>query len=205
MGQHLSNINSKIIDSLKKSDAELNSDTITTCNGKDDVILFLNVKSPICPSIGSSFQSNHDHQVPSSERCSIKQIQNNLSLLTGGTEFTDLNMQIHELFENDIFLSVVTHHTDAIEELPSMFTNEQQLEESLAKKLANDQTTDRPIFFKRSTLSSKVTNSESSDGRNSKENQFQELFYFVIQSLTSMLLTQIKSAEKNDPRIVHQI
>jgi hypothetical protein len=148
MGQHLSNINSKIVDSVKTSDAKLNSNTIETCNGKDDINLFLSVKERL-----------------------IKKIQNNLSLLTDTTKLTDLNAQIHKLFEKDIFLSVVTHHTSAIEELKDILTKK----------------------FK------------SSDDKNNKESQVQELSYLIIQSLTSMLLTLIKSAEKNDPTIVHQI
>jgi hypothetical protein len=159
MGQHLSNINSKIVDSVKSSDAK----TIETCNGKDDINLFLPVKAPISSSIGSLFQSDHERL--------IKQIQNNLSLLTDTTQHTDLNAQIHKLFEKDIFLSVVTHHTSAIEELKDILTKK----------------------FK------------SSDDKNNKESQVQELSYFIIQSLTSMLLTLIKSTEKNDPTIVYQI
>jgi hypothetical protein len=181
MSQHLSNINSKIVDSLETSDTKLNSNTIETCNGKDDINLFLTFKA-----------SNHERL--------IKQIQNNLSLLTDTTKLTDRNTQIQKLFEKDIFLSVVTYHTSAIEDLKGIFINEQQLRESLTKKLADDQTTDRPIFFKRSTLFSK-----SSDDKNNKESPVQELSYFIIQSLTSMLLTLIKSAENNDPTIVYQI
>ena len=205
MGQHLSTINSKIVDAVKTSDAELNSGTITTSNGKEDINLFLTVKASISSSTGSSLQSDDDRQVPRSERCSIKQIQNNLSLLTDTIKLTDLNMQIHELFVNDIFLFVVAHHNSAIEELKVIFTNEQQLRESLTKKLADDQTTDRVIFPQRFTLSFKVANAEVSGNRNSKEGQVQELSYFVIQSLTSMLLSLIKSTEKNDPAIIHQV
>ncbi|CAF0887015.1 unnamed protein product [Rotaria sordida] len=86
-----------------------------------------------------------------------------------------------------------------------MFTNEQQLQASLTKKLADNQAIDRSIFSKRYALSSNVANAELSDDGNSKEMQLPELSHFIIQSLTSILIILIKSAEKNDPTIVHQI
>ncbi|CAF3976097.1 unnamed protein product [Rotaria sordida] len=86
-----------------------------------------------------------------------------------------------------------------------MFTNEQQLQASLTKKLADNQAIDQSIFSKRYALSSNAANAELSDDGNSKEMQLPELSHFIIQSLTSILIILIKSAEKSDPTIVHQI
>lgn len=202
MGQHVSSINSKILDSVGTCDAKLDSGTIVTCNGNEDINLFLSVKASKSSSAGSALSSEGDRQVAGSDRSLTRQIQNNLSLLTNTIELTKLNTQLHELFANDIFLRVVAYRTNAMHELKATLTNEQQLTESLRKKLADDQTTDRSIFFKRSTLPSEVVNAKESD---SKENQLEELSYFFIESLTSILLSLIKSAETNNSTVIHQI
>jgi hypothetical protein len=71
-------------------------------------------------------------------------------------------------------------------------TYKEQLQISLTKKLKIDSNMNLSIFLQ-SYIDSTINDRD------------QQLSYFAIQSLTSILLILIKSAEKNDPTIIHQI
>ncbi|CAF1283378.1 unnamed protein product [Adineta steineri] len=125
-----------------------------------------------------------------SKRLHTKQIQNHLFQLTNSVEYDAINREIYGiLFENVFKTDLASRWQTIISEVQALFDREQKLQIDLTKKIQEEKNVDRSIFHR----------------KDKSERPAQQLPYFAIQSLTSVLLILIKSAEKHDPTIVQQI
>ena len=127
-----------------------------------------------------------DQQISNSQIEFAKQIRNNLFIQTKPTYWDDINNEINQILMNDVYTSITEQYKKIIEDIQNRLEYKQQLQISLIQKLENDNYTTQSIFSQ-------------------PLNQSDQLSYFAIQSLLSILLILIKSAEKNDPVIIHQI
>ncbi|CAF4182818.1 unnamed protein product [Rotaria sp. Silwood2] len=210
MGPQLSKINLKIIELTKAEDVTLNSDTIVSNNGKEDINLFLTIKNVTDTRTNSILLDNGGHRVLNSENKLIKQIQNNLSLLINTTEQTTINTEIDNILMKDILAFVTNHYQSAMKDIQDILKTQQRLQGALKEKLEMDKNVDRSVFAEPYAVPYAVKKKQvafvtTTREQQKNEFQFQKLSFFGLQTLTSILLMLIRSAEKNDPRIVDQI
>ncbi|CAF2482079.1 unnamed protein product [Rotaria sp. Silwood2] len=210
MGPQLSKINLKIIELTKAEDVTLNSDTIVSNNGKEDINLFLTIKNVTDTRTSSILLDNGGHRVLNSENKLIKQIQNNLSLLINTTEQTTINTEIDNILMKDILAFVTNHYQSAMKDIQDILKTQQRLQGALKEKLEMDKNVDRSVFAEPYAVPYAVKKKQvafvtTTREQQKNEFQFQKLSFFGLQTLTSILLMLIRSAEKNDPRIVDQI
>ena len=204
MGQHWSQINSKIVDKTNenKNDPAVISDTSLFDNDQVDIALLLSL---------INFTSTSTNSVANSEKQHLKHIQHHLSQLTNTVASQEINSEIHEILLNEIFSDIVSkRYQEAELEVGNILTKQIQLQ-----KLACDSNIDQSIFAQ-PFIDPSCIDSEDSDDRDQAEKlvkqkqrkaefQTRQVSYFAIQSLTSILLILIKSAEKTDPAIVQVI
>ncbi|CAF0748456.1 unnamed protein product [Adineta steineri] len=175
----------------------ITSETITSTVGNDDISLFFSLKNS-----SDLTESNNDNQIPNSQTEYIKQIRNYLSTLTTPTQWEKLNSDINDILTNNVFPSITEQNNKITSIIDDRVTYKQQLETSLTKKLQDNKYINLSIFaqsFSNATLDN--TNQQ----QDKDKYQSDQLSYFAIQSLISILLLLIKSAEKNDPIIIQQI
>lgn len=164
-----------------------NSNTILSDDLKDDISFFYPLK--ICD---STIELNNDQQIEY-----IKQIQKHLFLLTNSTPWNELNTEIRERFITKITSFIDEQSNKLSEEINDLSNHRERLQTFLKVKLKNDDNRNLPIFAQ----SSIDPRSENNDDQEKSK----QLSYFAIQSLISILLILIKSAEKNDRTIIQQI
>jgi hypothetical protein len=184
MGQQISKIDVNI-----KDNTIINSNTILSDDLKDD-ISFLYPSS----SSDSIIELNSDQHIEY-----IKQIQKHLFLLTKSTSWTELNTEINEQFITKIASFIDELSNKLSEEINELSTHRELLKTSLTTKLQNDNNRNLPIFVQSSI------DRASETGDNVDQERTKQLSYFAIQSLISIILILIKSAEKNDRTIIQQI
>ncbi|CAF3055967.1 unnamed protein product [Rotaria sp. Silwood2] len=221
MGQHLSIVNQQIVDWTNEDEMALDSNSITFANGKENINLFLSMKTLSDPSTNQT-QYNSNNQMLSSERSLIKQIQNHLLLLTKTHEFTETNTKVNKILMENSFVLVADHYRKALQEIKTIFDKQQQLQKSLRKKLGNDNNTNECIFaesFAESSVTNKnilltetttsihgaQTSTVEEEMQQKAEIETQKFSYFAIQLLTSLLLVSIKANERIDSSIATQI
>ncbi|CAF0824017.1 unnamed protein product [Didymodactylos carnosus] len=220
MGQHLSTINLKSVDLTKTDDTALSSDAIVSDSGIEDINFFLCEKTLAGKTTGL-IESDHAYPILNPEAL-IKQIQNHLSLLTKPARLNEINTQMNEILMENVLMPIASYYGGAMKEIKAILQKQQQLQISLVVKLNEDKNASRSIFEQPfANLTSGNTNTLSAEAESDYDGdqeskvatqqqrkvefQAQQLSYFAIRSLTSMLLILIKSAQKNDPTIVHQI
>ncbi|CAF3446671.1 unnamed protein product [Rotaria sp. Silwood1] len=181
MGQQLSHVNEKLLSMVNNDSTPLTSDAIIAGNGKDDILTLLNVRNPL--------ESDRSKTIPILDRLHTKQIQTHLFQLTNSVEHKAINLEIYDiLFENVFKKDLARRFRNTISEVEAILNLQQKLQTALMKKIQEEKNTNQSIFNK-----------------DKAEREAQQLSYFAIQSLTSILLILIKSAEKHDPTIVQQI
>ena len=214
MGQKLSKVSFEIVDPTKVGDTPLSLDAILPDSDKHDITFFFPSKTA-ADATTNSVELNDDHS--SCETVSIRQIQNYLGVLTRSSELERIDTQIAEILMGNVLTYVTSCYKKAIEQIIKNFQTEQRLQISLTNKFKKDNYAALSIFAQKSVdLSSENIDSlpgkTNSDGdqqltieQRKTRFQAQQVSYFAVQSLSSILLILIKSAEKNDPTIVHQI
>jgi hypothetical protein len=110
MGQHLSSINSQIINLTKSDHSTLSHTSIVSIIGPEDISL-----------LSSNTQLSRQW---------IKQIQNYLYLLSNIPEFEIINAQI-----DNIFITITTEDKRLIQEINNTFEKQQQLKISFTNRL----------------------------------------------------------------------
>jgi hypothetical protein len=173
----------------------VNLSTILSDDVKDDVSYFFPIKISSDSTINPQ-GLNNDQQISSFQTKYIKQIQNYVFLLTKSVQWEEMNTEINEKFIENILTFISERCTKILEEQNNQLTYKEQLQISLTKKLKIDSNMNLSIF-----LQSYIDSTSDTD----QQQKAKQLSYFAIQSLTSILLILIKSAEKNDPTIIHQI
>jgi len=192
MGQQLFKVDLNI-----GNDTPITSETILSSAGKDDISFFFPLNTSSDPT-----EANNDHQIPNSQIECIKQIRDYLSILTKSIQWENINTEINEILMSSVFPSIIKQNEKVIEEINTRMAYKQQLQTALINKLKEDNYCNVSIF------SQSFIDSTSENGiiaENQQQQKDKQLSYFAIQSLLSILLILIKSAEKNDPTIIHQI
>ena len=134
------------------------------------------------------FSSSIDRTIESQlQKDYIQQIQNHLFLLTKSSSLDQINNEIKEKLIDPIANFLAEHSTKISEEINNHSNYQEQLRTFLENKLKEESNKNSSILSK------------------SFSKNVDRLNYFAIQSLTSILLLLIKSAEKNDPLLIQQI
>jgi hypothetical protein len=196
--------------------AAFNFDPILSNRGKDDISLFIPLKTSSDPTTNST-ELNKDYPMLNSQIEFVKQIQNDLLLLTKSSQWEDINTKINEILAVDASVFVADCHRRLTQEIEDLLENKQRLRTAVIKKTKDDTYADVSIFTQSFIDSSSehaiALSTETANNSNHAQQlpklkadyQAEQLSYFAIQSLISILLILIKSAEKNDPMIIHQI
>lgn len=200
MGQQLFKAHFEINDNF-----EIDSDTISSITGQDDISYFFPSKSsdikPHSHEFNNNDQNSHSHIE------SIKRTRHDLSLLTKLIKWEEINSEINDILMNNVFNLLVEQNKQIIKDVNERLTYTKQLQTSFMKKLKDDTYNNISIFAQSCIVnSSDDTATETEDDKNKKSKLLsKQLSYLGIQSLSSILLVLIKSAEKNDPVIVNEI
>ncbi|CAF4237370.1 unnamed protein product, partial [Rotaria sordida] len=214
MGQQLSLTNFKTPDLLAINNQHF--DKILSNGRIEDIHLFLPLD--IINAISKSSISSHDHdqknsiELPITKQTLIKHIRTDLSLLTNSSGIDELNMEIARLIQQ-VFDRIARTNTNLQNDMQSIIDKQQQLKNSYAEKLKEDENATTSIFaqlFIDTSNSENVSNEHQIDNNSIKQTrlyqlQAEQLSFFAIQSLISMLLLLLKSVQKYDSIIVHQI
>ena len=198
MGQQLSKVQSEPID-----DAGFNFDRIfSNSDKKIDISLYYPFNTFSSPTT-NSIEPDHGDQISSFQIQFINKIQNNILFLTKLAQEEDTNTKPKEtlLASADEFVADCCQKFRA--EMEDVSANKQQLRASLIKKMKADTLTDLSIFVQ-SYIDSSSEDSTTVPARKTAY-QTKQLTYFAIESLITILLILIKSAEKHDPTIIQRI
>ncbi|CAF3487428.1 unnamed protein product [Rotaria sp. Silwood1] len=123
MGQHLSNINSQIVNLLESNYSIPSPSTVVASVGPEDISLFLSSEI-------SSNIINDKYQI---SKQWTKQIQNYLYHLIHIPDFEIINTQM-----DNIYTSIITDYKQIIQELNNNFEKHEKLKISFLNKLKND-------------------------------------------------------------------
>ncbi|CAF1253616.1 unnamed protein product, partial [Rotaria sordida] len=220
MGQQLSNINLKASAATNTDNTEFNNDTIVSRSGDENIHLFSWIKAlddMATSSIGFD-------QIASTHIQLMKQIQKDLSLLTYKANIMKINSDINEILMTDVFPSISVRCRETIEEIIAIVKKQEQLTLNifLKQKLEENGNSGQSISAESfhdtpsedmdaldidDTIDSDDTQESNVDKQTIERAKFhaQQVSYFSIQSLTSLLIILIKSAEKNDPTFVQEL
>ncbi|CAF3200290.1 unnamed protein product, partial [Rotaria sp. Silwood2] len=204
MGQQLFKVHLNIDDNI-----QVDSDTILSMANKYDISFFFPLKSSDTKL--DSTELNNDKQISNTQTEFVLQIRNDLALLTKLVEWERINTEINDILMNNVFTFLVDQNKKVMEEINNRLTYKQHLQTLFMKKLKDD-TYDNVSILSHSltdcSSENATTSSTQTEDHHQQQNtkhQFKQLSYFAIQSLTSFLFILIKSAEKNDPTIIHEI
>ena len=187
MDQQLFESYSKIFSPTETENTIRNADAILSDRASDDISFFFSLKTSTDPTVNSKV-ANNNHSISTSETIIIKRIQNQLAQLTKCVALDEIDTQVSNLLIRDVFPNVEITYKNASKKISDRVEKQQQLQTSLADKQQKEKFTEMSIF-----LQSKTHNDD------------QQLSYFAVQSLSSILLILIKSVQKNDPSIVQNI
>jgi hypothetical protein len=199
-----------IIKPTEVENIESNDETILADRDHDDISLFF-PSTLFTESTLNSIRSNDSQPIPHDQIDYIKGIQKFLSKLAMPVHWASTNEEINNIVNGDIYNWLKCQNRNVIDNMKEYTTDKQQLKLSLAKKVEHDN--DLSIFakpFMPIQNTSLDMSTRSSDSIQPVQQQRcnhlnQQLAYFAIQSLSSILCMLFKSAEKNDPTLIHQI
>ncbi|CAF4634011.1 unnamed protein product [Rotaria sp. Silwood2] len=212
MGQQLSNINLKTSDATNTDDTEFNYDNIASRGGDENIHLFSWIKALD----GMTTSSIGFDQIASTHIQLIQKIQKDLSLLTHKADIMKINSDISEILMTDVFPSISGRCRETIEEIIAIVKKQEQLMLNifLKQKLAENENVDQSISdesFHDAPSDDTIDNDDAQESNVDKQEierakfHARQVSYFSIQSLTSLLIILIKSAEKNDPIFVEEL
>lgn len=187
---------------------EPNTNAISSISGKEDISFMLSSKA--YDTKIELNRLNNDYQTLNSESESIKQIRNNLALLVKLVQWEGVQTEIDDMLMNNV-LSFITGQSKKVnEELDDRLAYKKQLQKAFMNKVKDDHDAHTPICVHSiddtSSEDQKVSSSESEHTPEQiAKRESKQLSYYAVQSLVSVLLVLIKSVEKNDPAIIHQI
>ena len=182
MGQQLFKAHLDTVEQTVLKQPEFDPDAILSNRTPDDISFFLPNKSAAdLPSDAS--EANTARPIATAQIEYIKQIRQQLALLTQPSPWPVL--------DGEVLTSLVDLHRSVVANMERDLTNRTQLQALLRQKFEADRQSETSIFAQPLTVTS--------------ADQSQQLSYFAVQSLISILLVLIKSAEKNDPNLVQQI
>ncbi|CAF4751629.1 unnamed protein product [Rotaria sp. Silwood1] len=186
-------------------DTKFSYETIVSLSGDENIHLFSCIKvldSMTTSSIGFD-------QIASAHIQLMKQIQEHLSLEIHLADVTKINSEINEILTTDVFPLVSIRYRETTEEMRAMVKEQEQLMLNiyLKKNLEEDENIDQsiPVESLHNTFSEGIDTFAIKNKIEQNKLQIQQVSYFALRSLTSLLLMFIKSAEKNDPTFVQEL
>lgn len=191
MGQQIS-LSDFTIPDLCITNNQQSNDT-SSSNETEDVHLFLPFdiinKNPI-------FLPNQkiSNELLNTKETLINQIRNDISNFSNLSDVKDFNSKISELIEKTSDY-ITTLNTSLQNSLQSITTKQKQLKDSYVKKLQDDENEMLSIFSEQLNDAEKI----------SDEQYVNELSFFAVQSLITMLLMLLESVHQSDSTIVHRM
>ncbi|UJR32400.1 hypothetical protein I4U23_019862 [Adineta vaga] len=175
----------------------ITSETIASSVGKDDISYFFPVKTTT-----DSIESNPEVQLTHAQIECIKQIRDYLFTLTKSIPWENFDNEINTLLINTIQPSIIEYNNKLVELLEQHSEYKQKLQTTVTMKVQQDNSQNQSILAQNFH-----EDSNSTDDLQVQKDKFQsnQLSHFAIQSLISILLILIKSAEKHDSTIIQQI
>lgn len=207
MGQQISSTNLNTLDLFITNNE--NFDKVLSDDRIEDVHLFLPLQTidTISKNSIASHEPKNSIELPITKQTVIKHIRTHLSLLTTSPGLDRLNTEMATIIQQ-VFDSISTTNTNLQSALQAVNDKQKQLKDSLAKKLKDDENATASIFAEQFIESSNSNETSNNNSTNQTElNQFraQQLSFFAVQSLISMLLMLVKSMQKYDATMVHQM
>jgi hypothetical protein len=190
MDQQLFKTHLEVSAPIINDDITFKYDMILSEDDPDDISFISSLKTI------TETESDFHHSILRLERIFLKRIQNQLTILTKPLVLEEIDTQINNLLMEKDFILIENFYKEVIQQITETFENQQRLETSLTKKFQED------MFDNLSFFTQPFVNSFPNE---QQKRQAQQLSYSAIQSLISILLILIKSAEKNDPTIINQI
>ena len=182
MGQQLYKAHLDTVEQTAQKPTEFNPDTILSNRTQDDISFLLPSKNAT-DLTSDTCDTSSSRPTATSQLEYIKQIRQHLSLLTQTT--------VWNVLSDEVLSSLVNLHRSVLADTAANGDSRKQLQVSLGEKFEQDRQSETPIF--------------AQPLANASSNRSEQLSYFALQSLASILLILIKSAEKHDPTLVQQI
>ncbi|CAF3999075.1 unnamed protein product, partial [Rotaria magnacalcarata] len=206
MGQDLSSDKLKALDLLTVNNQRL--DKILSAERKEDAFLFLPLEVIDAISKNSISSPDRDQkssiEFPITKQTLSKQIRQDLFLLTNSSAVEELNTSIASIV-TQVFDRITVTNTNLQNAIQSINDKQQQLKNSYAEKLNDDKNITTSIFAQSFNDSANSNNASSENKKELHQFQAEQLSFFAIQSLISMLLMLLKSIHQYDSTIVHQM
>ena len=195
MGQQLFKVDSETVD---WSDVSFKLTDISSESEQEDINFFLPAETD--ETVTRSNEFDIDRSSSNSETIFIEKLRNRLFRLTHPYKLEQIHVNINHILMDEVFPSVNECYKSAVELIRNSLENQHQLQTSLTNKFHQDDNENQSIFSQSSVDES--VEDETDQQANTADEQ---VFSIAIQSLTSILLLLIKSAEKHDPSLVQQI
>ncbi|CAF3325918.1 unnamed protein product [Rotaria socialis] len=206
MGQDLSLDKLKTLDLLTVNNQRSNN--ILSAERKEDAFLFLPLEVIDAISKNSISSPGRDQkssiEFPITKQTLSKQIRQDLFLLTNSSAVDELNTKIANII-TQVFDRIATTNANLQNAIQSINDKQQQLKNSYAEKLNDDKNITTSIFAQSFNDSANSNNASSENKKELHQFQAEQLSFFAVQSLISMLMMLLKSIHQYDSTIVHQM
>ena len=187
MGQQLFKVNLERVNLTETDETTVVSRLTLSNNEKDDITFFyFNESNDIV---------RNDHQMAGS------QIRDHLSQFTTTNELTEIDTELYKILTETVFPFVDKYYKEAIKEIKNTLERQVKLKRNLVSLLKEEESGKNLTFGSNDNFIS----NENNNDREKKQLNNKKLSYIAIESLISILLTLIKSAEKHDSAVVNQI
>jgi hypothetical protein len=188
MGQQISLRDFEIPDLFATNNQQ--SDDALSTNETEDVHLFLphNIINEINKNSISLSNQNNSNELSITNETLINQIRNDISVFSNLSGVNQFNTKMSQIIKE--ILDYIAKRNTSLQNSIQLITDKQKhLQNSYVEKLKDDENEMTSIF------SEKVSNEE----------HIEELSFFAVQSLITMLLMLLQSADKSDSTIVHRM
>jgi hypothetical protein len=194
MGQQISLSDLNISDLFTTNNQQSN-DVLST-NETEDVHLFLpfDILNEMKKNSISLPNQKISNELLIAKETLINRIRNDISIFSELPGVKEFNTKLSEMLQK-IFDYVATRNTSLQNCIQSIAKKQEQLRNSHAEKLKDDENEVTSIFSETLIDSEKV----------SAEQQIKDLSFFAFQSLITMLLMLLESVHKSDSTIVHRM
>ncbi|CAF1116083.1 unnamed protein product [Rotaria sordida] len=194
MGQHISLSDCKIPDLLATNNQQSNE--VSSANETEDIHLFL--PFDIINEINKNYTSLPNQKISNelliTKDVLINQIRNDISDFSNLFGVKKFDMEIAEIIKK-MFDHIATMNTNLQNSMQLIINKQEQLKNSYSEKLKDDENEMNSVFSE--TL---IDREKKSD-----EQQVNELSFFAVQSLITMLLMLLESIHKFDSTIINEM
>lgn len=197
MGTSFSLINDKILQSFNPHSINFSFHDVIPEHDPDNILLSLYLSNPYCTNDPTN--TDHSELIQISEQQFVHEIQKQIFKSTYSKTWDSIDSEIHGLLIESFRKSLIDYFGEAIEDIETLWTIQNKLKESLKENMANQLNIIQSIF------SYRCINSTENNQEQRMKMQLQQVSYFAIQSLSSIILLLIQSVAKTEPTIIHQV